>query len=204
MAYLGLPVYKALVDEEDTFMLCISLVDEPATESMWQKFGKDSKVERFSIENDEKRIVRGLVMAANLPIYRVRDGFEYYIVYDADTIRKMAEKYLKMGFQNKVDTQHNNIFEDGVNMVQFFIKDVDAGINPKGFEPYEDGSLFVEFHVENDDVWDAIKNGVFKGFSLEGIFDVVYSEEQFNNIDKDEQEIFDLIAKIENKIKQRK
>lgn len=196
-----LPIYKAIVDNEDTGMLCISLVDDPATQSMWQKFSKNKQMQRFSIDNEEKRIVRGLVMAANLPIYRRNGYFEYWIVYEADTIRKMAEKYLKMGNQNKVDTNHNNVFEDGVNMVQFFIKDVNSGINPKGFEEYDDGSLFVEFHVENDDVWNAIKNGVFKGFSLEGLFDV---EEVIENDDIEMGEIMEILSKIENKIKKRK
>lgn len=55
-------------------------------------------------------------------------------------------------------------------MVQFFIKDVDHGVNPEGFEDIEDGSLFAEFHVNNDEVWEQIKAGEYKGFSLEGRF----------------------------------
>jgi hypothetical protein len=58
----------------------------------------------------------------------------------------------------------------GVEMVQMFIKDTNAGVSPVGFEEIENGSLFAEYHVTNDDVWAAIKAGTFKGFSLEGIF----------------------------------
>jgi hypothetical protein len=59
---------------------------------------------------------------------------------------------------------------DGVQMVQYFIKG--AGLNPEGFDAIADGSLFGEFHVTNDEVWDAIKAGTYKGFSLEGVFDL--------------------------------
>jgi hypothetical protein len=57
-------------------------------------------------------------------------------------------------------------------MVQWFIKDTANGINPAGFEDIAEGSLFAEFHVVNDEVWASIKDGTYKGFSLEGIFDM--------------------------------
>ena len=55
-------------------------------------------------------------------------------------------------------------------MVQLFIKDTDKGIAPAGFDDIADGSLFAEFHITNDDVWQAVKDGSYKGFSLEGYF----------------------------------
>ena len=199
MEYMGLPVYKAKINSEDEGMFCISLVEDPATESNFLAFDKDKKFLKFAVENDEKRIVRGLIMGANQLIYRrTSNGFEYYIEYDADTIRIMAEKYLKMGFQNNVDTQHNGNLVEGVNMVQFFIKDVENGINPKGFEDYNDGSLFAEFKVNNDDIWKEIKEGTFKGFSLAGIFEPV---ETFSSQEDDEyDDVMDLIEKINKKI----
>jgi hypothetical protein len=41
----------------------------------------------------------------------------------------------------------------------------------KGFEDIADGSWFGSFYVENDDVWQQIKDGTFRGFSVEGVFD---------------------------------
>ena len=151
------PVYKATVNSEDTAMFAISLVDYPATESDFLFFDKDKELLKFAVENEEKRIVRGLIMGCNQLIYRRNGDFEYYIVFDADTIRQMAEKYFKFGFQGNVDTNHDEKYVAGVNLVQMFIKDSANGINPKGFEGYEDGSLFAEFHVENDEIWEQIK-----------------------------------------------
>lgn len=200
MEYMGLPVYRAEIHSEDEGMFCISLVDDPATESNFLAFDKDKQLLKFAVENEEKRLVRGLVMGANQLIYRrTANGFEYYIEYDADTIRIMAEKYLKMGFQNNVDTQHNGNLVEGVNMVQFFIKDVENGINPKGFEDYDDGSLFAEFKVNNDEIWSEIKEGTFKGFSLAGIFEPV---ETFSSQEDEEyNEVIELIKKLKNRLK---
>ena len=43
----------------------------------------------------------------------------------------------------------------------------------KGFEDVADGSWFGSFYVENEDVWNAVKDGNLKGFSVEGLFDYV-------------------------------
>jgi hypothetical protein len=171
----GIPVYQALVEAEgDTGMLRSSLVDDPAVQSNFLAFKKETpeRAQLYAVQDEEKRLVLGVVMRADYPIYR-RDGdFEYYIIYKADTIRTMAEKYLVEGRQNEVNTMHEEGSEvEGVQMVQYFIKG--AGLSPDGFTDIADGSLFAEFHVVNDDVWAAIKDGTYKGFSLEGIFDAV-------------------------------
>ena len=175
----GIPVYRALVDAEDCGMIRISLVDDPAVQSNFLAFKKQEPARRqlYAVSDEDKRLVVGCVMRADFPIYRRDtrpDGseFEYYIIYKADTIRAMAEKYLLQDRQNNVDLMHDGKDVDGVQMVQYYIKDSDKGVNPAGFEDLADGSLFAEFHVTNDDVWAAIKDGTYKGFSLEGIFDL--------------------------------
>ena len=138
----GIPVFNAIISDDDTGMFKISLVDEPAVMSNFLAFDKS-----FG---------------------------EYYIIYKADTIRQMAEKYLLESRQNDVNLMHEADSDvDGVQMVQYFIKDTDAGVNPTGFEEIADGSLFAEFHIVNDDVWEQVKDGTFKGYSLEGVFDLV-------------------------------
>lgn len=169
-----IPVYDAIISDEETGMFKISLVDDPAVMSNFQAFDNTRKQLMYAVANEEKRLVRGVVMRADFPIYRADKNMgEYYVIYKADQIRKMAEKYLEESRQNDVNIMHQeNSDVDGVNMVQYFIKDTEGGINPKGFEDISDGTLFAEFHVVNDVIWDAIKEGTFKGFSLEGVFDL--------------------------------
>ena len=171
----NIPVYNAVISDEGTGMFKISLVDEPAVMSNFLAFDKTRKPLMYTIANEEKRIVRGVVMRADFPIYRYDKEFgEYYIIYKADTIRQMAEKYLLESRQNDVNLMHEeNSDVDGVQMVQYFIKDANAGVNPTGFDDIADGSLFAEFHIVNDEVWEQVKDGTFKGFSLEGVFDLI-------------------------------
>lgn len=175
MNYNGLPLYEAKIDinDNETGMYCISLVDLPATESDFLAFDKTKELLKYSIENEEQHKVFGLVMAADMPIYRIgNSGYEYYITYSRKTIELMAEKYFKNGLQNNVDTMHNFQMEDGVTLCEMYIKDSEKGITPKGYEEYADGSLFATFHIENEEVWAAVKSGEYKGFSLAGTFTV--------------------------------
>ena len=174
----GIPVYNAIISDEETGMLKISLVDDPAVMSNFMAFDAKKMPVMYAIQDEEKRLVRGCIMRCDFPIYR-RDSSlgEYYIIYKADTIRQMAEKYLLEGRQNNINLMHQDGSDvDGVQMVQYFIKG--DGIQVDGFDDCADGSLFGEFHVTNDSVWDEIKAGTYKGFSLEGIFDLVPEQDK--------------------------
>ena len=176
----GLPVYDALVMDDDCGMVKISLVDDPAVMSDFQAFDNARRMQTYSVMDEEKRLVRGVVMRADFPIYRRDERLgEYYIIYKAETIRRMAEKYLADGLQNEVSTMHSTDV-DGVQMVQYFIKG--DGVSVTGFDDIADGSLFAEFHVLNDEVWEAVKDGTYKGFSLEGAFEL--APEQMKAIPK--------------------
>lgn len=168
----GLPVFKAVIEDQADGMKRMSLVSSPAVEYGFLKFGKERTPVRLSVADEEKRLIYGPLMRANFPIYRndPRLG-EFFIVYSPETIREMAEKYIAEGRANIFNLQHQDGSEvEGVQMVQYFIKDTARGIAPAEFPDIEDGSLFGEFRVSNDDVWQGIKDGQFRGFSLEGMF----------------------------------
>lgn len=174
----GLPVYEAGVSEDGCGIQRVSLVDDPAVMVGFQAFAAQKEQMRYAVTDEERRLVHGCIMRADFPIYRRDDTFgEYYIIYRAATIRAMAEKYLTEGRANAVSLEHEAGSEvEGVNMVQWYIKG--RGLQPEGFEDVADGSLFAEYHVTNDEIWADIKEGTYKGFSLEGVFEVVPEENQ--------------------------
>lgn len=201
---MNLPLYKAQIDCEDTGMYTVSLVDYPAVESDFLYFNEDKKPMTFAVDNEEQRIVTGVVMRCDFPIYR-RDenGYEYYIIFDKPTIEVMAEKWLAEGFANSVNLMHDaDRYVDGVYLKEIYFKDSERGIMPKGFDDITDGSMFASYKVMNDEVWEAIKSGEFKGFSLEGWFSVKRvetPEEMAENALIDE--ILGMLDEIKNKVK---
>lgn len=176
------PVYEAQIVDEVHGIYCISLVDYPAVESDFMAFNNDKEI-KYRIQDDEQHILYGVLMRANFLIYREDPEMgQFYVKYTPETIKVMAEKLLADNRQNSVNIMHyidSNI--EGVNMQQMFIKDIKKGVNPEGFDNIEDGSLFAVFKVENEAVWEAVKAGTFKGFSLEGYFNLKPEKKKSKN-----------------------
>ena len=128
----------------------------------------------FQVVSEDEHIISGPLMIADELIYRNNDKFgEHYVKFSADTIQKIAIKFSKKKYQSNVNLMHDpNQKVEGVTMFESFIVDKKRGILPmKGFEDVADGSWFGSFYVENEEVWNKVKAGEFKGFSVEGLFD---------------------------------
>ena len=167
-----LPVYKLVInDTEESGVDMVSFVNAPAIEEEFMVFEKD---EPFKFATDEKRrIVTGAMMIANKPIYRNTDGEEFMVMFDKDTIEKIAQKFFKQGNSNNVNVMHETQV-GGVYMFESFITDKERGIQaPKNYSKVSDGSWFASYKVDNEDVWKSVEDGTFKGFSVEGMFNRV-------------------------------
>lgn len=200
MEYKGLPIFKATIGEADGMVVC-SFVEDAAVESNFLAFAEDKKPMEFSIENEDKHIVIGVAMRANFPIYRYnKDMGEFYIVYTPEVIREMVQKFFRNGYQNNVDLDHSFKLEEGVYIEQAFIKDTANGISPKGFEEIEDGSLFFQYKIENEEIWAGIKDGTFKGFSIAGTFQIEETFENQNN-NNNKKEYMSRINKIKEMLR---
>ena len=166
-----LPIYKMTINPDDeSGVNYVALVDEPAIEIDWFAFNKDMQ---FKADN-ERRIITGALMIADKPIYRndAKMG-EYMVMFDANTIEQIVQKFFKSQNTGNVNEMHDTPI-DGVFMYESFITDKKRGIlAPKGFNKIPDGSWFGSYKVDNNDVWENfIKKGEFKGFSVEGLFDL--------------------------------
>jgi hypothetical protein len=123
--------------------------------------------------DEERRIISGPAMLSNVPIYR-RDeqAGEYYVVFTPETIYSIAQKFFAKGFNQNFNLMHDPTLKvEGVTVFESFIVDKARGISPmKGFEDAQDGSWFISAKINNDQVWQFIKEGKVKGFSVEGMF----------------------------------
>lgn len=174
-----LPIYYAEIDFDGEGIQSVSLVDCPAVKSNFVAFGQQKCQDlRFAmVEDGDQHLLVGVVMRADFPIYRCDEHMgEFYLVFRKDTIRYMAEKMLYDGRTSAVNVMHTPVCVNGVNLQELFIKDTAKGISPEGFEDIEDGSLFAVYKIHNSEVWAAIKRGEFKGFSLEGMFQIKEAE----------------------------
>jgi hypothetical protein len=177
---------------------------------MWLAWGGDAGVEwaqrkleqidkkAFSFKSDqEKRIISGPAMIPNELIYRKdKEGKEYNVVFSEETIRKIVEKYFKSQYTTNFNLQHKkSLLAQGVYLIESFVIDEERGINaPKGFEDLPNGSWFISCKVDNDEIWnDFIKEGVFKGFSVEGFF----QEKQVKETKSEELELLEMLNRLQ-------
>jgi hypothetical protein len=139
--------------------------------SKWENRNKMSAMQ-FSIQDADRRIISGALMLADTPIYRNDEQMgEYYLTFSADEIYKGVQKFFRNNRQSALNIEHNqDTYQQGVTMFESFIVDRKRGIMPmKGYDDVPDGSWFGSFKVDNEKVWNAVKEGTFKGFSIEGI-----------------------------------
>ena len=139
---------------------------------------KQSMSHNFAIQDEEKRIITGAAMLADKKIYRYDDvRGEYYVVFDRETIFQIAKKWAKSDRYDSVNI-HHEVETKGLYLFESYIIDRERGINPpKGYEEVADGSWFLSYIVNDDAIWQRVKDGEFKGFSVEGYFDFERNKE---------------------------
>lgn len=186
---MEVPIYMAEInDSVESGVNFVSLVDFPAIKMKWQAFTKDQPM-TFSV-SDEKQMIAGPAMVADLPILRRENGQEYYVVYPAKVIRQIVEKFAAQNYFNNVNIMHSSVRPNTVHMVESFIIDRERGVNPpKGFENLTNGSWWLGHKITDKALFDECKS-TFQGYSVEGMFDLVpqYSE--------DKQAIEELVAEL--------
>lgn len=161
--------YKAVYNKEETEgVFGISLVENPAMEGNFIALSKEQV--QFKEVNAEKRILIGLVLEPNKPIYRNQNGNEFNIVFDSDTIRELSYNFFKANHHKNSTIEHENPIQ-GVTFVESWI--VEDPKNDKsnafGFS-YPKGTWMATMKVDSDEVWnDFVKEGKVLGFSIDAI-----------------------------------
>lgn len=174
---MELPIYELRIQEDladDAEVSFVALVDKPAIQKDFLVFNEQKLA--FAIQDEEQHIISGPLMLADEPIIRNNAKYgQHFIKFSAETIKEIAIKFSKKGYQKNVNLMHDdNMQLNGLVMFESFIVDSKRGIKPmNGFEDVKDGSWFGSFYVENPQAWDLIKQGKVKGFSVEGMFDYV-------------------------------
>lgn len=154
----------------DSDVYCISLVQDPAIEVNYVALSKEKPLQ-ILLEKEDKHIIVGCALVPDKPIYR-RDGDEeFYIQFSAETIEKLAHNYLANDRVYSFSTDHKDVADD-VYIIETWLK---TSENDKSKDYNLDvpiGSWMVMAKVENDEIWNRIKEGELQGFSIEAIVDL--------------------------------
>jgi hypothetical protein len=121
----------------------------------------------------EKRRLVGPLMIPNKLIRRVDEDTneEYFVYFTEDTIRKLAEKFMKDGNIHSSNIEHDGIPVNGVSLIEtWIIEDQDKDKSILYNQQHPVGTWMGMYKIDDDEIWGKAKKGEIKGFSVEGYF----------------------------------
>ena len=158
-------------DSQELAIDAISLVNSPAIEQDFVFFGKEKNNLTFAKVDEEKRMLVSPALIPNKQIFRYdpNTDSEYYVYFSPETVRKASELYLKHNNHHKATYEHKDRVS-GVLTVESWIKEGDSDKSKMYGYNLPNGTWFVKMKIENEDLWNKIKEGELKGLSIEGYF----------------------------------
>lgn len=182
----------------DSETYAISMVEQPAIESDFVALSeqKEEKIQAF-LESNERHMVYGAALIPDKDIYRNNGEQEFYISFTKESIEKMSQDFMKEYRQNEVTLDHQEMANDITITESWLVED-----------PYKDkanalginvpqGTWMIGMKVNQIDVWDRVKAGELKGFSVESMISLEeFSKNENNMIDTNEDMFFDKIKNV--------
>ena len=156
-------------DEMEEGVFAISLVDMPAIEENFIKLSAEEV--QLKVLDEEKRIVVGFALVPEKRIYRRKKDKEFNIYFTKETIAKTQELFMRKLNLSNFTLDHKKKVQ-GVSVIESWVvedpkndKSNMYNLNAKG------GEWVLMSKIYNDEIWKEIKEGKFKGYSIEGNFD---------------------------------
>lgn len=170
--------YKVGIDSET---YAISMVESPAIESDFVALSKEEEEVKVFLESEERHMVYGAALIPDKDIYRNNGEQEFYISFTKESIEKMSQDFMKNYRQNEVTLDHEEMANDITITESWLVED-----------PYKDkanalginvpqGTWMVGMKVNQIDVWERVKSGELKGFSVESMISLEEFSKQNND-----------------------
>jgi len=193
-------IIELLIDENkiESGINAVSVVESPAIEENFVAL-KKHEVELKEVDG-EKRILMGAALIPNKQIYRKNVNKEFYIYFSEDTVRKASELFLMRANQNNATLEHEKKMLDGMSVVESWIIEDEKTDKSRLYNfNLPKGTWMISMKVNNDEIWNKVKAGEVKGFSIEGYFVDKYEMSLQESEDQEMiEKLKDLINKYEN------
>ena len=163
-------IVKCVIDENGKLGLtAMGLVDVPAIEETWIAMSSE-KVKLSSVDK-ERRMLYGAALIPEKLILRIdKNNEEYYMKFERETIERLAHDFYKKNLHHTTNLQHQYPVT-GVTIVESWLKEGNSDKSlALGLSDLPDGTWFIGAKVDGDNVWEEVKSGAIRGFSIEGMF----------------------------------
>ena len=169
---MSIKTYEAIFDPKKENVFSISLVDDPAMQSMFIALKKQERIKLAEVDKVERTLL-GVVLIPDKPIYRNNNGEEFYITFPKETIQASAHNFITKGFQLNSSLEHEDSI-DGISFVESWIVKDPANDTALAYSldknDIVEGAWVVKMKCDNDEIYQKALNGEINGFSIDGMF----------------------------------
>lgn len=190
---------ELIIDEksETDEVFAISVVNKPAIESDFIALSEE--VVELKVIDEEKKVLMGAALIPNKKIPRLDKNDKVYDIWFSEaTIEKASQLFLMRNYQNEVTMEHNHKLKDMSVVESWIIEDAEMDKSKLYGFSFPKGTWMVAMKVDNEDVWNDVKSGKIKGYSIEGRFS---DSMELKAIDEEQELIEKIKAIILNKEK---
>lgn len=161
-------------EQEGLPIEAISLVHDPAIEEMWVAFSKGAATRMVTLAtvDEDKRTLIGpaLIPDKHIPRYDEMTDEEYDVYFSKDTVKQASELYMMNNRTNAHTYEHQQPIE-GVHVVEsWLVENPDMDKSKSYGLSMPEGTWMVRVQVQNEEMWQKVKAGEIRGFSIEGYF----------------------------------
>ena len=155
-------------NEKEDGVFAVSLVESPAIEENFVALSQQ-EIE-LKVADEERKVVVGVALVPEKRIYRKIKDKEFNIFFSKQTIAKAQELYMRNLNANNVTSEHEKPVENATVIESWIVESEknDKSNLYKLNAPV--GSWVIMMKINNSEEWEAIKQGEYKGFSIEGVF----------------------------------
>lgn len=171
----------------------IAIVDRPAIEVDFLCFSKEEKPMRFA--DEERHELTGAFLVPDLRMLRYdENGEPYKVFFSKETVEKIAREFLsnrQFNIGHEADT-------DKIVLLESWIKTTEPDKSTALGLDVPMGTWLGSVKVNDNILWNEIKEGKYNGFSIAGAFTSSKSQEFKSQEDSDEK----LLNEIKNLLNQ--
>lgn len=163
-------IVKCVIDDQGKLGIsAIGLVHDPAIEELWVKLSKI----KLSEVQEERKMLYGAALVPDKHILRLDgNGEEFYITFEKETIMKCAHQFLKQNLQHQHTYEHQHPVSGCVVVESWIVESENDKSRHLGLD-VPVGTWMIGTKVDDESIWEEVKNGTIRGFSIEGMFNEI-------------------------------
>jgi len=188
--------YELILKDDEDEVFALSLVNSPAIQSNFVYFSEDGikEVIKFATADEDQRTIVGPILIPDMKILRMKEDGKtpYYVTFSKETVKKIAQKYIRENNANNITLEHTQSVNN-ISLVESWITESSKYDKSKAYGlTVKPGTWMGVFKLDNQEVWNKVKSGEYKGISLEGLFSHELIKASLIDLDLFEKEITEL------------